>query len=212
MHRTAVIALCGLLAFAASACSLLPSRGGVRVDSRTDFPGARPFEASRDELPGTLPDRTNDVTGAWFFRERLADAQLEVGREPWLYYSLWLWLRQDGTYDLVYQASWGSRAREAPGFGGIDVREAGRFKIGAGGVLLVEPETTRATEIRAGNRSARTLSNEDREYLVRVDRGYLNVAGRCATYQVEPICRESRDVRVSLRSISVRSPEEVPEL
>ncbi|HEX6998594.1 MAG TPA: hypothetical protein VF322_10645 [Gammaproteobacteria bacterium] len=211
MRRTKVVVLCALVACASSACGLLPSRGGVRADRRVDFPGAEPFAASTDELPGAVPLATNDVQGAWFFRERLADAQLEVGREPWLFYALWLWLRRDGTYDLVYQANWGSRARDAAGFGGIDVREEGRFTL-AGGVLRVEPQATHATEIRAGRRSRRTVDNEHREYLVRVDGGYLNLAGRCATYQVEPICRESREVWVSLRSISLRSPEDVPEL
>jgi hypothetical protein len=40
-----------------------------------------------------------------------------------LTHGIWLWFRNDGTYDLVYQAYSGSRARNSPRFNGIDVPE-----------------------------------------------------------------------------------------
>ena len=210
MTRILLVILAALLAWSASSCTLLAGRT-ARVDSRTDLPGARPFDRAADELPGNLPADAADLRGAWFLGERLDDVFVDGRPEPWLSYSIWIWLRQDGSYDLVYQAYWGSRGRNDPRFSGVDVRETGRFSVVAG-ALSLEPQQTRSIEIRGGSRVSRTLDNESREYLVRVDRGYLNLAGPCAAYQVEPTCQRASEVWISLRSVATRSPEEVPEL
>jgi hypothetical protein len=208
--RIVLVLLAALLACSASSCTLLAGRT-ARVDSRTDLPGARPFDRAADELPGSPPAEAADLAGAWFLGERVEDVFVEGRPEPWLSYAIWIWLRQDSSYDLVYQAYWGSRGRNDPRFSGVDVRETGRFSVAAG-VLSMEPEQTRSIEVRAGSRVSRTLDNESREYLARVDRGYLNLAGPCAAYQLEPICQRAREVWISLRSVATRSPEEVPEL
>ncbi|HEX7080576.1 MAG TPA: hypothetical protein VF329_06145 [Gammaproteobacteria bacterium] len=184
----------------------------MRDDSRTQFPEARPFDGSQD-LPGDAPVAGADLRGAWFFRQTEVDPSRDpiFSNSSWLFHALWMWIRDDGTYDLVYQAYWGTRARNDPRLSGIDVRESGRFSIASGSVSL-EPETTRAVEIRQGNRQRLTLRNEPRTYLARLDGGYLNLAGPCATYQVETICQESADVWISMRSVSISSPDEVPEL
>lgn len=206
--------LCLLIAMTTSSCTLVLASRGARVDPRTAFPEARPFERSQD-LPGNPPATVADVRGAWFHREVQAGAARDpifgnaYASQP--FHAIWIWLREDGTYDLVYQAVWGARARNDPRFSGIDVRETGRFSI-AGGQLSLEPETTRAIEVTRGNRERSTLDNESREYLAGVDGGYLHLAGPCARYQVEAICRASADVWISLRSVSTRSPDDIPEL
>lgn len=201
-----MLSLCLLVAVTVSSCMFVGSRN-VRVDPRTEFPEARPYDGSQ-RLPGDVPVTGSDLRGAWFFRQPLQS------RDPLFsnafFHALWLWIREDGTYDLVYQASEGSRARNSPAFRAVDVRESGRFSI-SGGTLSLEPATTRAVELRQGGRRRTTLGNEPRDYVARVDGGYLNLAGPCATYQIEPICRDS-DVWISLRSVSIESPDDVPEL
>ncbi|HEX6993272.1 MAG TPA: hypothetical protein VF339_03920 [Gammaproteobacteria bacterium] len=206
------VLLCLLILMTTSSCTLLLAARGARVDPRTSFPEARPFESSQS-LPGDPPAATADVRGAWYFRETQASAARDpiFGNVAQPFHAIWIWLRDDGTYDLVYQAYFGTRAVTDPRRSGIDVRESGRFSI-AGGSLSLEPVTTRAVEITRGNRERSMLDNEPRDYLAGVDGGYLYLAGPCARYQVEPICRESTDVWISLRSVSVRSPDDVPEL
>lgn len=194
-----------------SSCSFLASRA-VRVDPRTNFPSAQPFEGRAETLPGETPVAASDLRGTWFFREALRNVQTDIaGRQPYLYYALWIWLRDDGTYDSVYQAYWGTRMSNSPQADGVDVRESGQFSI-SGGMISLEPATTLGITLRGGNRERRTLGNEPRSYHARLDGAYLNLAGRCATYQVEPICDESREVWVSLRSVAAESPDDVPEL
>jgi len=203
-----------LIVMTASGCALQLGPRGVRSDPRTSFPDARPYESSQ-RLPGDVPATPGDVRGAWFFRDVRGGATRDPifgnanASQP--FHAIWLWLRDDGTYDLVYQAYMNARARNDPRMSGIDVRESGRFSI-AGGRLALEPATTRAVEVTRGNRSSSTLDNERREYLTRVDGAYLNLAGPCARYQIEPICFEASEVWISLRSVSTRSPDEIPVL
>src|SRR5690606_20169735 len=138
-----LLSLCLLASVTLSSCTLVQSRN-VRVDPRAEFPEARPFDASQD-LPGDVPSAASDLRGAWFFRQSLSSRDPIFGNA--YFHALWIWIRDDGTYDLVYQAYWGTRARNSLAQSGIDVRESGRFAI-AGGSLSLEPATTRAAEIR----------------------------------------------------------------
>lgn len=207
-----LLALCLLVVMTSSSCTYLPFRH-VRADPRAEFPEARPF-GSAQSLPGQVPGAAADLRGAWFFRQTLsADDPLSGGRTftNARFVALWLWLRNDGTYDIVYQAYSSARALSSPSSRAIEVRESGRFSI-SGGSLSLEPDATRAVEVYQGNRQRRTLADEPRSYLARLDGGYLNIAGPCATYQIEPICRESAQVWFSLRSVSIGSPDDVPKL
>lgn len=209
-----LLLVCLLVVVSTSSCTPMLGSRGVRVDPRTSFPEARPYQSTQ-RLPGDVPATPADVRGAWFFRE----VQAGSTRDPIFgnasamgpFHAIWIWLRDDGTYDLVYQTYWDARARNDPRLSGIDVRESGRFSIAAGSLSL-EPSTTRAVEVTRGNRVRSTLENDPRDYVARIDGGYLNLAGPCARYQIDPICRESAEVWISLRSISLRSPDEIPEL
>ncbi len=195
-----------LVAVTLSGCLSVPGRS-VRPDPRTVFPELRPFDASQ-ALPGK-PPMQEELVGMWYRREFDVADPLFGNRQP--FFASWLLLKADGTYDLVYQAVLGSRARNDPRFTGIDVRERGRFSIAAG-VLSLDPESTRSVEIRGGQRARRELGNEPREYTARVDGGYLNLGGPCASYQLEPICSDASAVWASLRWGRARSLDEIPEL
>src|SRR5690606_21479641 len=176
-----MLSLCLLAAVTLSSCMFVGTRN-VRIDPRTDFPEARPYDGSQ-RLPGDVPATAADLRGAWLFRQPLQS------RDPLFstasFHGLWLWIREDGTHDTVYQAYEGSRARSSPAQRAVDVRESGRFSI-SGGTLSLEPAITRVIEVRQGSRQRSTLGNEPRSYVARVDGGYLNLAGPCATYQIEP--------------------------
>jgi len=207
-----LLALCLLIVMTSSSCTFMPMRN-VRTDPRAAFPEARPF-GSAQSLPGDVPAAASDLRGAWLFRQTLStDDPIFGGGRTFTnarFVALWLWLRNDGTYDIVYQAYSGARALNSPSTRAIDVRESGRFSI-SGDSLSLEPETTRAVEVYQGSRQRRTLADEPRAYLARIDGGYLNLAGPCATYQIEPICREAAQVWFSMRSVSTGSPDDVPE-
>lgn len=211
VHTTKLFLLCTLIALTTASCSFVFPHRDIRLDRRGEVPVARPIDSSSSGPPGAVPVALSDLGGAWFNRQTIQDAQLEIGGTvPWLFHALWLWLWDDGTYDLVYQTYWGSRANH-PQRRAIDVRESGRFSL-AGGRLSLEPNVTRQLEVRGGKRQRRTPNNDPRTYKARVDGGFLNLAGRCATYQVEPVCHRPHDVWFSLRSVSTDSPDEVPEL
>jgi hypothetical protein len=80
----------------------------------------------------------------------------------------------------------------------LDVRETGRFSL-AGNTIRLDPNGTALTEKQAGRLSTQAIPDENRAYLAKLDGAYLNLAGPCARYQVEPICRQQRDVWYSLR-------------
>lgn len=195
-----------LIAVSASGCVSFAGRN-VHADPRTVFPELRPFDASR-ALPGKPPTREN-LVGMWYRRELGVADPLFGNRRP--FFASWLLLKADGTYDLVYQAVLGSRARNDPRFTGIDVRESGKFSIAAG-VLSLDPESTRAVEVRGGQRSRRQLATEPREHVARVDGGYLHLGGPCASYQLEPICSDANAVWAALRWGPARSLDDIPEL
>jgi hypothetical protein len=168
-----------------------------RADPRMDRPAPRVIK-SDTTLAGQTPPDAKDIAGQWTFSTHEPNARMEHGLEPHLAYGMFLKLEADGRYELVYWANWGTRGSNSPSFAGVDVRESGRFSL-SGEILLLEPETTSFARKTGGTLHRQSIANERRAYLIKRDKAYLNIAGRCAGYQVEPICRDARDVGYSLR-------------
>lgn len=191
-----------LSAIAIALLALLPGCGYYltrmeRADSRVERPAPKAIK-SDTTLPGHTPPDAKDLAGMWNFGSNEPGARMEHGIEPLLSYGMILKLEADGRYELAYWAAWGGRGANRPGFNGVDVRETGRFSL-SGEILLLEPDTTSFAKKTAGSVDRQSIANERRAYVVRRDKGYLHIAGRCAGYQLEPICREARDVGYALR-------------
>lgn len=179
------------------ACSFLLDRGRY-VESRTGRPAPIIFEETA-ELPGDAIAAPGELEGIWLFSTIEQGVRVDEGLAvPLLWYALFLKLDPDGRYELVYQAYWGTRNLSDPNMRAVDVRESGRFSL-ASNTLRIQPASTVLTERRSGRLATRTIAAEDRDYRAALDGAYLNIAGPCAAYQVEPICRQNRDVWYALR-------------
>jgi hypothetical protein len=177
---------------------------------KIEFPPPKPYDTSTGKLPGAVPDK-EDLEGVWLFTTIEGQAQPDTGAER-LFQSLQLWLREDGTYDLTYQAYWGLiRNASDPHFNGMQARESGRYHISRE-ILLLEPETTHVTRRKHGARTVETVANDRQGYIVRRERRLLHLAGPCAQYQVEPICSQSANVWYSLLLTGADKPAEIPDL
>jgi len=148
-------------------------------------------------LPGKPPIMDEELIGGWELVYRLDDAQLEDGRAE-LLVNLFLHLHEDGSYELDYSARWGGIA----GYGArmLTVSEQGSFSR-SGEVLLLDPSHTVRAEIQSTVLvSQQPIPDENHVLIVRREGKYLHVAGRCAKYQIDPICRVTPTIWYSMRS------------
>ena len=192
MNRSVAFLLCLALA----GCQVAPS---VRheEDPRTELPPPKPFEG--ETLPGVVPQHPLQLVTRWYGQNVDHNAELRDGVQPKLESAIHLWLRDENRYELVYKAQWGlSPNPEDSGYRGVDVRESGHYTL-EGDILHLQPTVTEFTQLSGGNRVTQTISGENRSYVVHLDKRYLNVAGRCASWQVDPVCKESENVWFSLR-------------
>jgi hypothetical protein len=162
----------------------------------------KPFD-DNVSLPGKIPASATSLKGAWQFGYQLLDANME-GRKSDLIVGTSLFLREDGTYTLSYHARWNLPRPPVPvagggtvptstkgGMDGRNVSETGHFSL-SGEVLLLEPENVDFSNLENNTVINReTIANDNHTLFVRLDKGHLAVAGRCASYQVDPICRDT---------------------
>jgi hypothetical protein len=152
----------------------------------------QPFD-DKVTLAGKVPPSVKSLSGAWEFSYQLDDAKLESGPSN-LMVGIVLTLREDGTYQMSYFARWNLPRGPLPtavSMDGVNVTENGKFSL-SGEVLLLEPDGTVFANVE-GNamKSSQSIANEKHPWIVRLDKAHLNVAGRCAGYQVDPVCRET---------------------
>jgi hypothetical protein len=144
-------------------------------------------------LAGKVPPSVKSLSGAWQFNYRLGDAKLEGGSNN-LLVVITLMLKEDGTYHLSYLARWNLPRGVVPlpiRMDGINVAENGKYSL-SGEVLLLEPDGTMFANIEDNMaKPAQSIANENHTWIVRLDKAHLAVAGRCASYQVDPVCRET---------------------
>jgi hypothetical protein len=160
----------------------------------------KPFD-EKVTLPGKIPPTVKSLSGSWSFGYQLDNAAIEGRDKGELVTGTVLTLREDGTYQLHYFARWNlprpALGGAVPTIGNVgemkgrNVDEEGRFSL-SGEVLLLEPSSVGYGDVENNalvNRQQ--LANENHTLLVRLDKAHLSVAGRCASYQVDPICRDT---------------------
>jgi len=190
----------------AVAQSVLPpilGPGKSMFSSGSEFPEPKPFGTTIKQLPGQRVVDATAIKGQWFTRAVQRNVMLENERIPQLFTSLLLELQPDGSYTLEYQAYWGGvRDSSDPRFVGIEANERGRFSL-SGSILLLQAEAIDLTRQQNGTRHRETLASASRAYVVRLDKDgrFLNIAGACARYQIEPVCQSVRSVWFSLREM-----------
>src|SRR5690606_38972101 len=177
-------------AVTSSSCYYLGGAFQRRADPRTARP---PPAVLQGPLPGEEVTDADEAAGIWFVSDTEYSVSVEGGPVvPMLYYAIYIKIESDGTYELVSHAYWGTRSCSAPNLRAMDLREAGRVSFANRGMRL-EPQPTTATErLPGGVEMSGPLTNETREYRVALEDAYLNLGGRCAKYQVEPICQQPR--------------------
>jgi hypothetical protein len=140
-------------------------------------------------LPGKPPPALKDLQGAWQLGYELADAQLSDGNAE-LIVNMVLQLDADGTYHLSYAARWGNPPLRGKDAKGITVDESGTFKL-SGDVLLLDPAETMLAELERNKVVRREPTRSEKHvYVVHWESKRIHIAGRCARYQVDPICQD----------------------
>lgn len=135
-------------------------------------------------LPGKPPASIRDVAGAWEMDYSQDDVQVEDLNVE-LLVKMVVQLNEDGTYQLQYSGRWG-KGKSARG---ITVDETGTFKLSSD-VLILDPIEVTRTEVER-NRPAGSigLANEKHLFVVHSEARRIHLAGRCAPYQLDPICK-----------------------
>jgi hypothetical protein len=140
-------------------------------------------------LPGRPPPGVDSLHGKWQFGYEMNDAPLADGNAG-LEVSLAIQLEKDGSYRLTYDARWGNPPGRGKDARGITVDEIGTYKL-SGDVLLLDPaETLRAELVKSKVVSREPAHNEKHVYVVHWESKRIHLAGRCAKYQVDPICHD----------------------
>lgn len=157
----------------------------------------RPFSGEDAVLPGKPPSNARALRGKWAFGHYQRDVVIEAGRQDALVSGLYLFFNENGTYELHYHARWDLPSGLGSGgsMDGVNADETGHYSV-SGDILLLEPKETFYSELKdnAVVNARQPISNENRAYVVSLDKSRLHIAGRCAKYQVEPVCKEARDV------------------
>jgi hypothetical protein len=194
---------------------LWPAALGLSVITGTGFvvtprdKGPEPFD-EKTVLPGDAPKKVKQLQSAWGLSHREKQVRTEGTDGVDRFYHFTLFLEPDGFYRFHYGARWTS------GFvppipspipidnataDGFNVSETGRYFL-SGEILLLEPtETTRADIVDNRLVREKKIPNENRGYVVHLDGAKsLHIAGECATYQIEVICREHTNVWFPFRA------------
>jgi len=135
-------------------------------------------------LPGKPPASAQELLGAWEMDYSQDDVQVEDLNVD-LIVKMVVQFNDDGTYQLRYLGRWGkSRAAR-----GVTVDETGTFKLSRD-VLILDPiEVTRTDIDRNQPAGSIGLANEKHLLVVHAETKRLHLAGRCAPYQLDPICK-----------------------
>lgn len=169
---------------------------GFGTFGREKRPPPQPF-TDLVVMPGMPPMLPKEVFGAWELQYQLDDAQLEDGRTELLVH-LMIDLHEGGSYQLHYSARWGGIV--GLGTRGIVVNEQGSWSLSTE-VLLLEPSSTGRSEVHDQFvLNQKTIANENHVLIVSRDGKYLHAAGRCAKFQIDPICRTATNIWFTMRA------------
>ena len=174
-------------------------------------------------MPGEMPATARSLSGAWHYGYLLRGTKLENGADD-LMVTVLLTLNEDSSYELIYSAHWdlprglpvlvplpGAPVLQPHLVKGRSVKEGGHFSLSRD-VLLLEPTGTEFSEVQSSSAASnrQLIPDENHVWIVRLDdRGTrrLSVAGRCAKYQIDPVCSRTAIVWYSMQSRDSQSPE-----
>jgi hypothetical protein len=148
----------------------------------------KPFVEST-RLPGKAPEAARDLVGSWKLAYSEDDAQID-DHSVELLVNLVVEFKEDGTYQLKYAARWGNPPIKHKDSRGVDVDESGTWKVSSD-VLILDPlEVTRHDVVKNKAVDSIGIANEKHLFVVHWEPKRIHLAGRCAPYQVDPICKD----------------------
>lgn|SRR5688572_8944460 len=147
----------------------------------------KPF-TEETRLPGKPPAAAQDLVGSWQLDYSEDEAQIaDVDVE--LLVNVVLKIEKDGRYTLKYTAHWGNPPIKGKEARGVTVEESGTYKLSRD-VLILDPAGTLQSEVhRKDVVDTLDLSNEKHVFVVHWETKRIHLAGRCASYQVDPLCK-----------------------
>ena len=150
-------------------------------------------------LPGRPPASSKEMLGAWEMDYSEDDVNINDFTVD-LLVRMVVQLNEDGTYLLRYSGRWG-KGKEARG---VTVDEAGSFKLSSDVLILDPVEVTRTDIERNKAVGSNGLANEKHVFVVHWETRRIHLAGRCASYQVDPVCKDwqTQNVWFTLRGPS----------
>jgi hypothetical protein len=140
-------------------------------------------EATR--LPGKPPAAAANLQGAWEMDYSEDDVTIDSYNVE-LIVKMVVQFNEDGTYRLRYDGRWG-KGKDARG---VTVDEAGSFKLSSDVLILDPVEVTRTDLVRNKPAGSLGLANDKHLFVVHWETKRIHLAGRCAGYQVDPICKD----------------------
>lgn len=136
-------------------------------------------------LPGGPPASAKDLHGAWQMDYSEDDVNIDDYNVE-LVVKMVVQFNPDGTYLLRYSGRWG-KGKEARG---LTVDETGTFKLSSDVLILDPTEVTQTEVVRNKPAGSIGLANEKHLFVVHAESRRIHLAGRCAPYQVDPICKD----------------------
>jgi hypothetical protein len=165
-------------------------------------------------LRGEPPESIRSIKGGWEYEYWIPEVPMESGEQADLRIFTVLKLHEDGAYQLSYNAVWNRpdpvlgdlvMKVDVNGIKALHVNELGKFSL-SGEVLLLEPRKVQYSEVEnMHTRQLKYLPNVNHTLIVRHEKESLAVAGRCVTYQIDPVCKDSPIIWYTMKDQSFRS-------
>jgi hypothetical protein len=159
-------------------------------------------------LVGEAPESIKSIKGAWEYEYWIPEVPLDSGEQADLRIFTVLKLHENGKYELGYNAVWNLpdpvlgdlvMKVDVNGIKALHVFENGRFAL-SGEVLLLEPAKILYSEVEnMHTKQLKYLPNVNHSLIVRHEKESLSVAGRCATYQIDLVCKDSPIIWYTLK-------------
>lgn len=138
-------------------------------------------------LPGNPPASARSLLGAWQMDYSEDDVQVEDFNVD-LLVKMVVQFNEDGTYLLRYSGRWGKNKQAR----GLTVDESGTYKLSSD-VLILDPDEVTKTDVERDKAVASFgLANEKHLFVVHAEPRRIHLAGRCAPWQVDSICKNWR--------------------
>jgi hypothetical protein len=88
----------------------------------------------------------------------------------------------------VYSANWGNPPLKGKDARGITIEESGTYKLSSDVLILDPEESTRSDMVKRKPTNREPIGNEKHVFVVHWETKRIHIAGRCASYQVDPLC------------------------